>query len=202
MMRHCWKPHSKVSQNSRYDIFPSKGWLHSRSPQISLQYPSTDLMQPPEPVCTVCRINLLIGLSNSLTESPVLGGSASSTVLLEGQMVPTASAKREGKGQNCPFHLKWVVKLPLLDPFTGRSAYTQHSSRICRHTQIPAWFEQGKVCETFRLIHTCTVAFSLLRSLFFCEWQIMNTQAQRSSILPTLYSLLRGSISFIFLRQA
>lgn len=100
-------------------------------PQISLQCSSTDFAQFPEPVCTMCPINLLIWLSNNLTES---------TVFCEVNKLdhPTERSDdtqkyHKGRGwdmpgdrkeQNCPFQPQWI-KISLLHPSTALAAYSQ-----------------------------------------------------------------------------
>lgn len=148
---------------------------------------STDFIQSPEPVCAVCRIHLLIRLNNNnLTESTVFWGVSKLSHLTErsddtqnqhkarGRDIP-----KDGKVQNSPFQQQKVAKIPPLHPVTALSAYSQHSSRICFQHANPhmVWARQS-VVKPFYWSVPALWHFSLLRSLFFCEWQVVNIKAQ------------------------
>lgn len=178
------------------------------SPRFPFQGSSTGFIQSPELACTVCWINLLIGLNNNnSTESIVFWGLASSIVLLKGQMISRSSTKQEvrheGKGQNCPLQRQWVVKIALAHLITPLSDYSQNPAGIIFNMQIPTWFEQGKVCwnpSTDPHLH-CDIC----SAREFVLWRITSYEFMgtiEEYFHPLCIHCFSGSIGCIFLRKA
>lgn len=195
----------------------------SSFPQISLSVLQHRLCKSPEPVCTVCRINLLIRLNNNLTESTVFWGVSKLNCLTErSDDTQRTSAKqggetcqKKGRGRTVPFNSSEWLKCPRYIPVISEMSLlylkVQLHFQIIHSTpagfvfnmQIPARFEQGKVywnLSTDPHLHSDIFSAQAFVLLWMTSYEYTGTVEEYS--YPLCIHCFSGSISFIFLRKA
>lgn len=187
----------------------------SSFPQISLSVLQHRLCKSPEPVCTVCRINLLIRLNNNLTESTVFWGVRKLNCLTErSDDTQRTSAKqggetcqKKGRGRTVPFNSSEWLKCPRYIPVISESAvtlsdYSQHSSRICFQHANPCTVRarQG-VLKPFYWSTPALWHFLCSGVCTFVNDKLWIYRHSRGVFLSTLYSLLQWEYKLYFLEK-